>query len=200
MCTGCGTGYGAYSYCNGHYFGARPLSSRSPRSRLLGRVGMLMPVASSRARFSVGVLEYFVVPFRVRQRRPQITNPLPPSTHAPQTDPSGHAGGQAVGPAGARRFYGATPRACDDDWPEHEILPLAALSPTMEQGGVAAWVKQEGDAIAAETSCSSSRRTRPRWTSRRRTTASSRKFWSRRAPPTFPWEHCWRCSSRTPRT
>ena len=43
----------------------------------------------------------------------------------------------------------ATTRAAAASWPEHELLPLAALSPTMEQGGVASWVKKEGDEISA---------------------------------------------------
>ena len=34
-------------------------------------------------------------------------------------------------------------------FPPHEILPMAALSPTMEFGGVARWVKQEGESIIA---------------------------------------------------
>ena len=53
--------------------------------------------------------------------------------------------------AAARRCIGSTRPLGDsaDSWPDHELLPLAALSPTMEQGGVASWVKQEGDAISA---------------------------------------------------
>jgi hypothetical protein len=49
-----------------------------------------------------------------------------------------------------RRAYTATAGArAGGDWPDHELLPLAALSPTMERGGVAAWAKEEGDAINA---------------------------------------------------
>lgn len=46
------------------------------------------------------------------------------------------------------RGFQSSPAICAD-WPDYEILPLAALSPTMEQGGVANWVKQEGDEISA---------------------------------------------------
>ncbi len=49
--------------------------------------------------------------------------------------------------AGTRGF--ATTRAAAASFPDHEILPLAALSPTMEFGGVASWVKAEGDEINA---------------------------------------------------
>ena len=48
----------------------------------------------------------------------------------------------------ARRHITSTASA-RADWPSHEILPLAALSPTMERGGVANWVKKEGDEISA---------------------------------------------------
>ena len=41
----------------------------------------------------------------------------------------------------ARRFSTA--------FPPHEILPMAALSPTMEFGGIARWVKHEGESIGA---------------------------------------------------
>ena len=34
-------------------------------------------------------------------------------------------------------------------YPTHEIIPMAALSPTMEMGGIARWAKHEGEAIAA---------------------------------------------------
>ena len=33
--------------------------------------------------------------------------------------------------------------------PPHEILPMPALSPTMEFGGVARWIKQQGESISA---------------------------------------------------
>jgi pyruvate dehydrogenase E2 component (dihydrolipoamide acetyltransferase) len=42
----------------------------------------------------------------------------------------------------SRRFFAT-------EYPPHEILPLPALSPTMEIGGVANWIKKEGDAIMA---------------------------------------------------
>ena len=34
-------------------------------------------------------------------------------------------------------------------YPPHEIIPMAALSPTMEVGGVARWAKHEGESIGA---------------------------------------------------
>mmetsp|Transcript_10226 Transcript_10226/g.18026 ORF Transcript_10226/g.18026 Transcript_10226/m.18026 type:complete len:244 (-) Transcript_10226:44-775(-) len=34
-------------------------------------------------------------------------------------------------------------------WPEHTVLSLPALSPTMEKGGIMAWTLNEGDAISA---------------------------------------------------
>ena len=34
-------------------------------------------------------------------------------------------------------------------YPTHEVVPLPALSPTMEMGGIAKWSIKEGDAIAA---------------------------------------------------
>ena len=59
---------------------------------------------------------------------------------------SAHA--RALRRAAPWRGVSSTPYV-EKDWPDHELLPLAALSPTMEKGGVANWVKQEGDAIAA---------------------------------------------------
>eukprot|EP00949_MAST-11_sp_MAST-11-sp1_P001500 g1500.t1 len=52
---------------------------------------------------------------------------------------------------GARRGLHAAVRACgkEEGYPAHELLPLAALSPTMESGGVARWLKEEGEAIRA---------------------------------------------------
>ena len=35
----------------------------------------------------------------------------------------------------------------DASLPEHEVINLPALSPTMEQGTIASWAKQEGDHI-----------------------------------------------------
>ena len=50
--------------------------------------------------------------------------------------------GRSTAAVWARAFASA-------EFPSHEILPLAALSPTMETGGVARWLKEEGDAIKA---------------------------------------------------
>ena len=36
-----------------------------------------------------------------------------------------------------------------DNLPAYELMPLAAMSPTMETGGIARWEKEEGDEIAA---------------------------------------------------
>ena len=45
---------------------------------------------------------------------------------------------------------GVTARfSTDETYPPHTLLPLAALSPTMEMGGIAQWVKNEGDMINA---------------------------------------------------
>ena len=35
------------------------------------------------------------------------------------------------------------------EYPEHEVIGLPALSPTMEFGGIANWVKKEGESISA---------------------------------------------------
>ena len=42
-----------------------------------------------------------------------------------------------------------TSRRCFATYPTHEVVPLPALSPTMEMGGIARWSIKEGDAIAA---------------------------------------------------
>jgi pyruvate dehydrogenase E2 component (dihydrolipoamide acetyltransferase) len=58
----------------------------------------------------------------------------------------------AAASGGALRAFGSRTRplaAPSSSFPDHEILPLAALSPTMEFGGVASWVKREGEAIHA---------------------------------------------------
>lgn len=47
----------------------------------------------------------------------------------------------------AQRFFRASAVALD--WPPHKIVPMPALSPTMETGNIAKWLKNEGDEIVA---------------------------------------------------
>jgi pyruvate dehydrogenase E2 component (dihydrolipoamide acetyltransferase) len=48
-----------------------------------------------------------------------------------------------------RSLLNTNKRWFSTEYPPHDIVPMAALSPTMEFGGIARWAKHEGEAIAA---------------------------------------------------
>ena len=47
-----------------------------------------------------------------------------------------------------QRFFHSTPEVWKD-YPEHTLLPMPALSPTMEMGTIAKWTLKEGDSFGA---------------------------------------------------
>ena len=51
--------------------------------------------------------------------------------------------------AAAAAARGSIPRALFSSFPEHEVIAMPALSPTMEAGTIARWVLKEGEAITA---------------------------------------------------
>ena len=49
-----------------------------------------------------------------------------------------------------RLFFTSVPlRRCFASWPEHEVLGMPLLSPTMEHGTIVKWLAKEGDTLKA---------------------------------------------------
>ena len=61
---------------------------------------------------------------------------------------------------------------------------MPALSPTMEKGNLAKWIKSEGDKIKAGDVIAEIETDKATMGSRRSTTARSARSWCRREPPT----------------
>jgi hypothetical protein len=61
---------------------------------------------------------------------------------------------------------------------------MPALSPTMEKGNLAKWLKKEGEKVKPGDVIAEIETDKATWRSRRSTRARSQRSWCRKAPPT----------------